>query len=203
MAQKHIESEVKIKVDDLAPLERKLHDLGAAMKAERVYERNVRYEDVGNTFTPAARVLRLRQDTRVRLTYKEPHDAANEKVWARTELEVTVSDFDTMDLLLKKLGYHPAWVYEKYRTTYELHGCEVVLDELPFGPFIEVEGEAAAIERVLVDLGLQDAPRSTESYSDLFFRIKARLGLGFRDLSFENFRNVTVPAALFVRDQSL
>jgi len=199
MAQNHIESEVKIKVDDLAAVERKLRNLGAAMKAERVYERNVRYEDAGNTLTPAARVLRLRQDTRVRLTYKEPHDSANEKVWARTELEVTVSDFDTMDLLLQKLGYHPAWIYEKYRTTYERHGCEVVLDEMPFGPFVEVEGEADAIERVLAELGLQDAPRSTASYSDLFFRIKDQLDLNFRDLTFENFHNVTVPVNLFMR----
>ena len=200
MGQKHVETEVKIKVDDLAAVERKLHDLDAERKAERVYERNVRYEDAGNTLTPTARVLRLRQDTRVRLTYKEPHDLANEKVGARTELEVTISDFDTMDLLLQKLGYHAAWIYEKYRTTYKRHGCEVVLDELPFGPFVEVEGEADAIERVLAELGLQDAPRSTESYSDLFFRVKDRLGLAFRDLTFENFRNVSVPAGLFARD---
>ncbi len=200
MGQNHIETEVKIKVDDLAAIERKLRDAGAELSAERVYERNVRYEDAGNTFTPAARVLRLRQDSHARLTYKEPHDSATDKAWARTELEVTVSDFETMDLLLQKLGYHPAWIYEKYRTTYELYDCEVVLDELPFGPFIEVEGEAAAIERALDELGLKDARRITESYSDLFARVKSQLGLGFRDLTFESFRNVIVPSALFAHD---
>jgi adenylate cyclase class 2 len=197
VSHQHVEIEVKIKVESLAAVEQKLKAAGATLKAGRVYERNVRYEDAGETFTPAARVLRLRQDTQVRLTYKEPHDPVGGGVWARTELEVTVSDFETADLLLQKLGFHAAWTYEKYRTTYELEGCEVVLDEMPFGSFIEVEGEPDTIERALSALGLADAPRITASYSDLFFRVQARLGLSFRDLTFENFRGVRVPEAWF------
>ncbi len=204
MDQKHVEVEVKIHVgkvgdgDALAVLEKKLQALGAPLKAPRVYERNVRYEDQDNTLTPAARVLRLRQDTRVRLTYKEPHDsAANGKVLARTELEVEVSDFEMMDLLLQKLGFHESWIYEKYRTTYALDDCEVVLDEMPYGSFVEVEGPAEAIEKVLTSLDLQDKPRILESYSTLFFQIKDRLGLSARDLTFDNFRGVHVPESLF------
>ena len=192
MSHQHVEIEVKIKVENLAAVEQKLKAAGATLKAGRVYERNVRYEDAGETFTPAARVLRLRQDTQVHLTYKEPHDPVGGG-WARTELEVTVSDFETTDLLLQKLGFHAAWIYEKYRTTYALENCEVVLDEMPFGPFIEVEGQPDAIQRALLALGLTDAPRITASYSDLFFQLKARLGLPFRDLTFESFRDITIP----------
>ena len=192
MSHQHVEIEVKIKVENLAAVEQKLKAAGATLKAGRVYERNVRYEDAGETFTPAARVLRLRQDTQVHLTYKEPHDPVGGG-WARTELEVTVSDFETTDLLLQKLGFHAAWIYEKYRTTYALENCEVVLDEMPFGPFIEVEGQPDAIQRALLALGLTDALRITTSYSDLFFQLKARLGLSFRDLTFENFRDITIP----------
>jgi adenylate cyclase, class 2 len=195
----HVEVEAKIKVKDLAEIERRLQKAGAKLKSERVYERNVRYEDAGETLTPAGRVLRLRQDRQARLTYKEPHDPAGKDDWTRTELEVTVSDFDTTDLLLKKIGFHPAWIYEKYRTTYELAGCEVVLDEMPFGAFVEVEGEPDAIERALAALGLADEPRISESYSDLFFRVKERLGLPFRDLTFENFKGVKVPDEVFKR----
>ncbi len=197
MSEEHVETEAKIKVSDLAGIERKLKAAGAALKSERVYERNVRYEDSGETLTPAARVLRLRQDTRVRLTYKEPHDSADQGEWTRTELEVTVSDFETMDLILKKIGFHPAWIYEKYRTTYEFKGCEVVLDDMPFGLFIEVEGEPAAIEHALSALGLAKAPRIAASYSDLFFRVRQRLGLPFRDLTFQNFKGVKVPDEMF------
>ncbi len=197
MAEKNIETEVKIKVADLAAIEQKLKAVGAPLKAGRVYERNVRYDDAENTLTPAGRVLRLRQDTRVRLTYKEPHSQASDKAWSRTELEVTVNDFETADLLLQKLGFHTAWIYEKYRTTYEFKECEVVLDEMPFGPFIEVEGDSDHIEQVLDTLGLSGARRINVSYSDLFFRVKARLGLPFRDLTFEDFKNITVPSEVF------
>ncbi len=75
--------------------------------------------------------------------------------------------------------------------------CRVVLDEMPFGNFVEVEGEQEAIENVLTMLDLANAPRIGASYSDLFFRIKERMKLNFRDLTFENFKSVTVPREMF------
>src|SRR5258706_6117708 len=74
VGSKDRETEVKIKVRDLVEIEKKLRDLNAERKAERVYERNVRYDDANHSLSPAGRVLRLRQDTRARLTYKEPKD---------------------------------------------------------------------------------------------------------------------------------
>ncbi|HVO43114.1 MAG TPA: class IV adenylate cyclase [Aggregatilineales bacterium] len=193
------ETEVKIKVPDLAAIARRLQALGAELAAPRVYEKNIRYEDAGETLTPAGRVVRLRQDTRARLTYKEPGTLAG-KFLTRTELEITVSDFEITDLILQKLGYHSAWIYEKYRTTYTLDGCEVVLDEMPFGALIEIEGDEACIEMALKKLGLDGEPFIRTSYSDLFFRFKARLKLPFRDLTFENFKGITVPDALFTQE---
>jgi adenylate cyclase, class 2 len=198
VGSKDTETEVKIKVRDLAEIEKKLRDLNAECKAERVYERNVRYDDANHALSPAGRVLRLRQDIRARLTYKEPKDgAASERSRTRTELEVTVDDFETMDLILKKLGYQPAWIYEKYRTTYVLYDCEVVLDDTPLGAFIEVEGEEDPIEHVLEVLGLSEERRILDSYSVLFFRAKERLKLDVRDMTFENFKNMKVPDEAF------
>src|SRR5258707_1973288 len=195
--QKNVETEVKVHVNDLSSIERKLQALHAELSAARVYERDLRYEDAKNTFTSAKRVLRLRQDTRARLTYKEPLNEDAQDSASRTELEITVSDFDTTDLLLQKIGFHLSWIYEKYRTTYKLFDCEIVLDEMPFGKFIEVEGEADDIERVLKALNLADAHRITESYSDLFFKVKEMMSLPFRDLTFENFKGVDVPEEMF------
>ena len=201
MAHDNVETEVKISVDDLQKVAEKLRAHNATLTGERVFERNVRYEDATESLTPAGRVLRLRQDTRARLTYKAPGGGNQNGVLSRTELEVTVSDFQTTDLLLKALGYHPSWEYEKYRTTYELNDCEVVLDEMPFGNFVEVEGEQEAIENVLTMLDLANAPRIGASYSDLFFRIKEQMKLNFRDLTFENFKGITVPHEMIQVDQ--
>jgi adenylate cyclase class 2 len=197
MTHKNVETEVKILVSDLQAVADKLRKQNAPVTAERVFERNIRYDDDAGSLTRVGCVLRLRQDTRARLTYKAPGDVTVQGILSRKELEITVSNFDTTDLLLKALGYHPSWEYEKYRTTYELNDCEVVLDEMPYGNFVEVEGEHEAIPKVLALLDLADAPRIGASYSDLFFRIKEGMKLDFRDLTFGNFRGITVPPELF------
>ena len=196
----HVEVEVKLFVKDLDTIAVQIVQQGGKLSKERVFERNIRYEDPASSLTPAARVLRLRQDVRARLTYKEPGDEShngNSKVSSRTELEVTVSDFDTTDLILKKLGFVPAWLYEKYRTTYEFMDCEITLDEMPFGHFIEVEGDAEDIERVLSALGLGDHPRITRSYSELFLSLKQKMNLPFQDLTFDNFKGIVVVNDVF------
>ena len=72
MSTEPVEIEVKIHVADLGPIQPILANIGAAPTAPRVYERNIRYENGEGTLTSTHRVVRLRQDTSVRLTYKEP-----------------------------------------------------------------------------------------------------------------------------------
>lgn len=194
----HFELEAKLWVTDLAALEVRLQSAGASLQAPRVLERNVRYEDVDGSLTPAGIVLRMRQDDRARLTYKGPaEEAPSAGLQARFEAEVTVDDFDTMALILERLGYRPFMSYEKYRTTYTLAGAEVVLDELPFGHFVEVEGEAAAIEQAILILDLGNAIRFSASYGELFDYVRANLALTFHDLTFENFAGIDVPLHAF------
>jgi adenylate cyclase class 2 len=198
--EKNTEVEVKVYVASFDAVRQRLVENGAQLDTERLYEYNIRYEDRERSMTAAGRVLRLRRDSRCRLTYKEPLSSASKSddALARTELEVQVSDFDTTDLLLRRLGFEPSWVYEKYRTTYHMFQCEVVLDEMPFGLFVEVEGAADDISRTLLALGLANAPRILAGYGDLFARVKERLNLDFQDLTFENFRGVHVPDNIFV-----
>ncbi len=195
----YCETEIKLYVPDLAAARARLEQANARLAAARVYERNVRYEDAGRTLTPAGIVVRLRQDTRVRLTYKGPANSslAAAGIASRFEAEVEVSDFDAMHTILGKLGYTPYMIYEKYRTTYHLDDVEIALDELPYGHFIEIEGEAEAIERAAARLALADAPRFSASYAELFERVKQCLHLTFTDLTFANFAGIYVPASAF------
>ncbi|MBX3061486.1 MAG: class IV adenylate cyclase [Anaerolineae bacterium] len=191
-----VETEVKIYVETLRITEQRLILAGAALTAPRVYERNIRYDDSINSLTSAARVLRLRQDTRTRLTLKEPATSTENNILSRPELEVEVSDFDTMHTILEHLGFHEAWIYEKHRTTYVLNDCEIVLDEMPYGKFVEIEGDPKKIEALVELLGLSDSPRILASYSAIFFQLKQILKLTIRDLTFENFRSIVVPPEL-------
>lgn len=190
------ETEVKFYAPDLAAIQQRLEAAGAVCTAPRILERNMRYENADRTLSKNDIVLRLRQDSRVRLTYKEPGEA-NLNVSRRPEWEVEISDFDTMDTILKKLGFVPYMVYEKYRTTYTWQETEIVLDELPYGPFVEIEGEEADIQAARKTFGLEGYKDQPMSYVKLFDRVKQKLGLTFDDLTFKNFEGITVPAAFF------
>ena len=142
------EVEVKLQTPDLARVREALEAAGAALTKPRVFERNLRYNSADGSLMAAGNVLRLRQDDRAKLTYKSDMSVQSGIV-SRFEAEVEVSDFEIMDVILRRLGYEVALVYEKYRTTYELDGAEIVLDELPYGSFTEIEGDAETIERVV------------------------------------------------------
>ena len=186
-----IEIEVKLHTPDLSPVRAALESVGATLLKPRVYERNIRYENAEGSLGERGIVLRLRQDDRARLTFKSD-ESSQAGIFRRFEAEVTLSDLETMDLILRRLGYQSALIYEKYRTTYSLDAAEIVLDELPYGNFTEIEADAAAIERVIKRLGLGGARRMTGSYTHLFAELKRRLGLDFRDLTFANFAGLEV-----------
>jgi adenylate cyclase class 2 len=196
------ETEVKIYVRDLKKLRKKLESLGAELVQERVHEHNVRYDLPDGSYNQRGTVLRLRQDNHARLTYKEK-GSIDKGILTREELEVQVSDFAVMEAILQKFGFVASMFYEKYRTTYALGQAQIMLDELPFGNFVEVEGESEAIEEVLHELNLENAERRPDSYSKLFDYVKHHLELNFRDLSFENFQDLDVPESAFIPPGSI
>jgi adenylate cyclase, class 2 len=108
-----------------------------------------------------------------------------------------VSDFDAMEVILSKLGYFPYLIYEKYRTTYAKDGAEIVLDELPYGNFVEIEGDVATIRQLIEILGLQSARRYEENYVKLFENVKRHMNLDFNNLTFANFGGIPVPQTAF------
>ena len=185
------EVEVKLHTPDLARVQGALEARGATLLKPRLFERNVRYDSADGALSAQGVVLRLRQDDSARLTFKADERVVD-GISSRFEAEVEVSDFALTDVILQGLGYTVALVYEKYRTTYALEGAEVVLDELPFGNFTEIEGDAATIERVVGQLGLAGARRMGGSYVYIFSGLKRRLGLAARDCTFAAFAGVDV-----------
>jgi adenylate cyclase class 2 len=137
------ELEVKFYLPDLPALRARLETAGAQLVQPRVHEINLRFDTPSGDLTRSYRVLRLRQDTEARLTYKGPGELVD-GVRSRQELEFTVSDFGTARHFLEALGYEVSVMYEKYRATYTLRGVLVTLDEMPYGYFAEIEGPDGA-----------------------------------------------------------
>ena len=187
------EIETKYYVRDLQKIKLRLHELGAQLIQERVHERNLRFDDEDDNLRHDHCVLRLRHDTQSILTYKGP-GIMQDGIRAREELEVTVSDFVIMQSILEALGYRVQMMYEKYRTTYLLGETHIMLDEMPYGQYVEIEGfESAAIHAVTRQLELNlEAAIVNASYAGLFERTRRALALTFTDLTFENFKGITV-----------
>lgn len=161
---------------------------GATLKKERVFEKNILFDNDQGELRRKGSVLRLRQDAQVRLTYKGiPAEAVQSQVRVREEVEMAVSDFDSAETLLQRIGYHPQMTYEKYRETFQLGDIEIVLDKLPYGHFIELEGPEAAIEPTAKTLGLNWEKRIVDSYLALMATLKITYHLPFNDLTFDNF----------------
>jgi adenylate cyclase, class 2 len=189
------EIEVKFLVKDLSRLELRIVALGGKLVQARVKETNLRFDTPGKDLSRDHRVLRLRQDKLVRLTYKGAAQL-NHPVSVRREIEVEVSSYDDTLLLLEALGYEAFMLYEKFRTTYSFGDVLVTLDELPYGHFSEIEGpNAERLQEIAESLWLDWALRSNESYSALFERVKTTCGWAMPNLSFEEFIGKTVTPA--------
>lgn len=190
---RHLEVEVKFMLRDLAPIRRRLVDMGAEIIAPRVFERNVRFDTADEALLARQQLLRLRQDTRVRLTFKGPaaEDVASEAK-VREEIELEVGHFDRMSAVLQRLGFLPIQIYEKYRETYQWRGVEIVLDEMPFGDFIELEGVEADLRPAAEALGLDWSRRILANYLALMELCRRSFNLSFSDLTFENFAGLSV-----------
>jgi adenylate cyclase class 2 len=192
MPNSNQEIEAKFYVTRLDGIKQRLHELEAHLIQERILETNIRFDLPDARLRSEGRVLRLRRDTEARLTYKGGSQSKH-GVLSRTEIEFTVGDFDKAKQFLEALGYQELLRYDKYREVYELDGCHIMLDELPYGAFVEIEGEnVEAIQKVASALNLKWDTAITRSYSALFDSVKAALHLKFNDLSYENFAGIEV-----------
>jgi adenylate cyclase class 2 len=161
-----LEIEKKYRIDKkrLVELTAKLNELGATFSYE-TFEEN--YLHRGGELETRAAFLRLRKtDTVNTLTYKEKVVSdANFK--QQIEFETVVSDVEATEHIIEKLGYKLSVVYEKHRKAWHLGDVEVVLDELPFGYYMEIEGSMKNILKIEKLLGATDLEVEARGYPRL------------------------------------
>ncbi len=179
------EIEVKLYVRDLKKIELRLQDLEAQLIQPRIQEINYRYDLPDGSMRGKGQVVRLRYDTKAIMTYKGPSDIID-GVFSRTELETTIGDLETARRIFKALGYVQILTYEKFRAVYELNGCHIMLDELPYGDFVEIESSnASTIRKMTLILGLKFEAAVDAGYSRIFENYNSKYGFPSTDLTFE------------------
>jgi len=103
-----------------------------------------------------------------------------------------VSDIAQMQTILEKMGFTLALRLEKYRETFTYQKAEIVLDEVPFGTFMEIEGARDAIRDIVTALGLDFAARLVSSYAEIFEAVCTIYKLPATDMTFETFRSLAI-----------
>ncbi len=159
-----IEKKYRLTGDHREQVRERLRELGAEREGEE-FEVNTLY--AGATLETGHSVLRLRRiGERGILTYKERVDSSSD-LKHQHEDETRVDDPDAMDAILKDVGFRPALVYEKRRETWRLGNTEIVIDELPFGLFMEIEGSEQGIREVEGKLAIADLRTEVSTYPNL------------------------------------
>jgi adenylate cyclase class 2 len=196
-----MEVEIKLPCDDVARLVDAGLELGVA--EDRHFEDNWVYK------LPDGK-LRKGQYLRVRyvgngdgagrhkegtLTYKGKSrresasaNGRNKGKKVREEIESTVGQPDKVVKIFKRLGLVRSFRYQKYRTVYTVgldgQSLLAMFDETPIGNFLELEGDAAAIEAVAAKLGYPKSAYISESYVEMQVARCAARGAGLSDMVF-------------------
>ncbi len=193
------EIEAKYYLPNMKHIQNQLVTWNAQIKHPRVHERNQLFLSPYQDFMAEKIVLRLRHDTEIKITYKSPLAITDENIMARRELETSVGDYDTIQAILEALGYYPGLFYEKYRTVYTLpdYTVEIMLDELPYGHFIEIEGEIDQIKALIEKFELPEEHRIHTNYAGLFVAIKEAQQLDIEHIRFADFADIEIDTTIF------
>jgi adenylate cyclase, class 2 len=176
-----LEIEAKFWVPDLTAFRTRLVSAGGQVVEPRLLEHNERFDTSDGRLRRSGEVLRLRRDRRQTLTFKRALASPE----ARSENEIEVDDLDAARSLLLGLGFVPIFIYEKYREVLALGDSLVMLDELPFGTFVEIEGPSLeSIGRAAARLGLDWTQRVARSYLSIFEALRQRLSLAAANATF-------------------
>jgi adenylate cyclase class 2 len=193
----NLEIEVKFYLSDMDSMRDRILDLGA-MSMGRVFETNIRFDDADNRLIRKKSLLRLRRDKKITLTFKSEPAFKDDQFKILRELEVEVSDFTTMKHILESLEFREERVYEKWRETFILNRTNLCLDTMPYGDFLEIEGQKEDIKELASQIGLKWKKRILLNYLAIFDVIRQKSNLPFYDVTFSNFINIRFDVAKYL-----
>ncbi len=181
-----LETEVKIRVADLAGMCQRIEALGFQISQPREFESNTLYDTPAKSLLASGTLLRLRESGgRYVITWKGRYQVGPHKT--RPEMETTLGSIETMAQIFGELGYEPVFRYEKYRREYRVAGQPGVItaDETPIGNFLELEGPGAWIDETAQRLGLGPTDYVLESYVRLYLKDCGERGVTPSNMTFE------------------
>ncbi len=172
---KHQEIEVKLKIskEEVGPLKNLLSKAGANYLGE--FEQTdilLDYLEKDKTFATFDQSLRLRIEkskdkTKTIFTFKGTPEIDKSGKKTRDEFNAEVDNHKTLLTILNSIGFTEDMRIVKNRQKYQIDNVKVVIDQLKFGSFVELEGEKVDIDRTTKKLKLEKLPVITTPYFQL------------------------------------
>jgi predicted adenylyl cyclase CyaB len=145
-------------------IEQRMREM-SLVPGELEHEENTIYR--GGALERPGCALRLRRvNGRAILTFKQRRPSTS-AIKYQDEHEAVVANADAVAAILRELNFRPGLIYEKRRTRWQVGKAKVVIDELPFGLFMEIEASVKEIKRVEKLLGAEKLPAVMETYPSL------------------------------------
>ncbi len=177
---KKTEKEVKFEVEQFSSLRKLLRKQGGQF-IEKYLEKNIVLDTPSRKLISENKLLRLRKKGEKKvLCFKKPLKDALPGIKVLEEYETEVMDLNVTEKILMELGYGRISLYEKIREKWKVRGFKVCLDYLPFGKYVEIEGEGDLLG-FIVELGIEGKGPLRESYHEINRKKREEMGLPPKD----------------------
>lgn len=170
---------------ELKYLDADLDDLAVRLKEEGgttsgpYFESNLVFDDEDRSLKQAGTLLRLREKKGVAVltVKKKPENQECSALKVFEEIESEVADHAAVKAMLEAVGFRVAFGYEKVREKWRFMDCVICLDWLPFGNFVEIEGNGETVPACARKLGLDGNPTTKSTYHALNLEYREQNGL--------------------------
>ncbi|SRR5258708_613896 len=184
-----MEQEIKIKIENPEELISKL----TALKAEKIgqnFQRTTRMDTPNMDLEKNGTFLRVRTGYKNTVTLKKHLKESSKEVFEREEIETEVKDTNKLADIFANLGFTKRLIMEKYRMDFKYKDLTISIDELPFGFYVELEGEPEEIFKVAKELDFDIANKIMITYWDLFEEYKKQNNVQGENIIFpENYKS--------------
>jgi adenylate cyclase class 2 len=163
-----IETEIKVKIQDLADFCSQLTGLQAGVLSDRHFEDNYLLDFHDESLKSSRCLIRIRfADGISMLTYKGP-PRVDGIFKTREELETRLEDGTTLLRVLERIGMRVTFRYQKYRREFALDEVHVTVDETPIGNYAEFEGSEDGIRALARRMEIEESRFLRLSYYSLY-----------------------------------
>jgi predicted adenylyl cyclase CyaB len=175
------EVELKSVCDDLAGTRKRLEKAGAKLTFEgKLADR--RYDVESREITQRDEVLRVRRyeapgSSKTYLDWKGPTEI-QDVYKVREEISTVVEDFESLELILVRLGFVIAMEIDREIAQYTLGGATIRFETYPrMDVLVEVEGEPESIEQAIEALGMSRGQFNSDRLPNFIARFEQRTGV--------------------------